>query len=209
MYLDHDGIVSLHNQLRPHVVEQSQTISGTEKKAWRGGVGLGAYGVKFDGTRESSSDSGFQIFEKTAPCDEQMLFEIEASLAKAGELVHLSGLGRVAELFASKQTRFVTGVLRFRWARSFDPDPVIDATKKEMVEFELDRDANDDAGMLSVPVRMGGSLGKCVSRKDLKDGSVLPTSHLACFLRELAHETLALGFFAQCQPLAKLVWLKP
>jgi len=42
------------------------------------------------------------------------------------------------------------------------------AIAKEMVESELDREAYEDGGYLTAPVRMADNLAKCVDRKNLK-----------------------------------------
>jgi hypothetical protein len=102
-----------------------------------------------------------------------MLLEIEEYLAEHGGLGKIAGVRDIAELRASHSGGpFVFGVLWFKWCAAFDVDPVQDAIKKQAVEFEVDREANDDAGTLSLPVRMTGSLGKCVHRKNLFDGSL-------------------------------------
>jgi hypothetical protein len=172
---------------------------------------VGASGLVFraqaGGERKAMTHN--ETIERRMHSDGAQILELEAYLAANDGLRQVGTARDIAELFAAGNSEFVTGVLRFRWARTHDVDVVADAIKKQMIEFLLDRDANDDAGMLSVPVQMGGSLEKCVSRKDLHDGNFSPTSHLATFLRQLGHGVLPLGFFAQLQPMSKLIYLKP
>ena len=210
MYLDHDGIVSLHRQISgKQIIERSERRSSSQSKKGDGTFGFGMPGARASMSAGLESGRQYEIFEKTAPHDEQLLFDIENHLAANEGLETAVRMCHIAELYATQRSTFVTGILRFRWAAAFDTDPVQDAIRKQSVEFEVDRDANDDAGMLAVPVRMTGSLEKCVGRKNLFDGSPSLTSHLACFLRQLAGAVLPLGFFAQMQPLPKLIYLKP
>lgn len=79
-----------------------------------------------------------------------------------------------------------------------------------MVEFEVDRDAHDDGGMLAVPVRMAGHIRKCIDLKPLHDNhSFSPTSHLALFLRTIAKQSAKLGFLARIEFMPSLVYIKP
>jgi hypothetical protein len=174
-----------------------------------GKAGIGLWGSKIEASGQAGLENGFDIWEETAPGDERMLLDVEAHFAAVGQLQLLRSPSAIAEIYASGRSEFVTGVLPFRWVSTHSVNPVDDAKAKESVEFELNRDATDYGGMLAVPVRMSGSLKKCVSRKQLHDGSTSPTSHLAVFLRSLAHHTLPLGFFAHFQSLPKLIYLKP
>lgn len=175
----------------------------------KGTVAVNAFAAKIEATAGASSSHQHEIFEKSAPYDEPLLLEVEDSLVANGELNGVHGVRDIAELRVKGHGTFVMGMLRFRWASTFNTDPVQDAVQKQMIEFEVDRDAQHDAGMLSVPVRMAGSLEKCVNRKNLHDGSLSPTIHLPGFLREIARDTLPFGFIAHMQSSPRLVYLKP
>lgn len=210
MYLDRDGILSLHNQFSSsQVLEQSRTLSNTRSKGAVGSAGAHIPGIDLGFSGEAKWERSQEAFEKTTLADEHMILSLESYMAQSGNVVHITGVGRVAEIAATGFGQFGTGVLRFRLAKTHTSDPVADAKEKQMVEFELDRDAHEDSGMVASPVRMCGRLVKCVDRKNLHDGSLSPTSHLACFLRELARGTMPLGFLAHIQPMPGLIYLKP
>ena len=210
MYLDHNGIVSLHDQVfQNRVIEQTRTLSKSSDKSLKGAGGFSAFGSRLEVAKEATSAEHYEIMEKTAPSDERLLLELEAALATDGGIQRIAGAPGIAEVYAGGAATIVTGILRFRWAATYSNNPMLDAKKKQMVEFVLDREANADAGVLSVPVRMAGSLQKCADFRTLGDGSLSPGSHLAFFLRELARDALPLGFFAQLQPWPRLIYLKP
>jgi hypothetical protein len=182
MYLDHEGIESLHGQITGALtVEQTKMLSSSMSRNGTGTIGFRAFGTGAAIEGGVSAQQQFQIFERSAPHDEKLLLDVESCLAGNGELEQVTRVRHLAEIFAKGQGAFVTGILRFRWASCFVSDPVDEATRKKMIEFEVDREANDDAGMLAVPVRMSGNLQKCVGRKNLHDGSVSPTSHFGVF----------------------------
>ncbi|MGA2583478.1 MAG: hypothetical protein ABSG31_09405 [Tepidisphaeraceae bacterium] len=202
--------MSLHAQSAENLlIERATTVSISSNRSGSGTAGIGVAGLRAEAAFHRSASDGFQIFEKTAQTDEHLLLELEAFLAANDGLKQISSIRSVAELYASGGCAFVTGILRFRWAHTHNMDPVEDATKKQMVEFEVDRGSYDDGGCLALPIRLAGSIQKCVSRKNLHDGSLSPTSHLAVFLRALAGKTMPLGFFAQMQPLIDFIYLKP
>jgi hypothetical protein len=210
MYLDHEGIVSLHGQISQNrLVERTRTVSSSSNKSGTGDLGVGILGARVNVSGGIASSERYEVYERTAPADEHLLLELEAFLAADGGLTQVTSIRPVAELYAKGTSAFVTGILRFRWASTHSIDPVQDATVKQMVEFQVDTESYDDGGMLSLPVRLAGNLEKCVSRKNLHDGSISPTSHLAVFLRALSGKIVPLGFFAHMQPLQDFIYLKP
>jgi hypothetical protein len=210
VYLDHEGITSLHSQVsQGQLLEHTKTFSSSKNKLGTGGVGANFWAVRGDISASIGSSKGYTVSEKSAPADENLLLGLEGFLAEHGALEQMSSIRAVAEVYAKGVNHFVTGVLRFRWAFTHSNDPVEDAIKKQMIEFTVDRDSYDDGGMVGLPIRLAGNLRKCVDRKNLHDGSISPTSHLAVFLRSLARGQSSLGFFAQMQPLPELIYLKP
>jgi hypothetical protein len=210
MYLDHEGIQSLHDQvLGNRVIERTKrTVRATNKGA-KAGFGFGILNTNLDAGTDASSSKQFEIYEKRASNDEQLLLELEGRLALHDGFQRIAHIRDVAELRASKRSDFVTGVLNFRWNSTFDPNPWVDAVKKEMVEFLVDKDSADDGGTVAVPIIMAGSLAKCVDRKNLTDGSLSPTSHLAIFLRHIGKASIRLGFFGHLQYMPQMMYLKP
>jgi hypothetical protein len=210
MYLDHDGIVSLHSQFRgERIIERTRTSSRSSDKSSKGTAGLAVLVGHGDIAKGAASTRRREISEKTAPTDEKLLLELEAYLTKTHGLHRVARIADIAELQSKGQSALVSGVLRFRWATTANCDPVWDAMAKQMIEFEVHREAHDDAGMLTNPIRMCGSLEKCVGGRGLHDGSMSPTGHLAMFLRQIAHGVVPLGFVAHLHPWPGLILLKP
>ena len=211
IYFDLEGIRSLHGQISGRrVVERTQMksecIGGSAKV--RGS--LRAAILNADSAGEVTAARGMETSERSTPSKESLLEEVEVYLEQTDNLMQITCARPIAEIAATGRTAYGTGALRFRWAFSHNPDPILDAMAKQMVEFELDRDAHDDAGILSFPVKMGGSLGKCTDRRAANNGQLFPSSHLAIFLKHLGHSTQRLAFFGDVQPMMpNLVWIKP
>lgn len=210
LYFDREGIDSLHGQCSGLRVT-GQTISDSTVTS---GLVSGQAGVSYPGLRAGISTSlesrnGRESSHRVEVSHERTLIEVEEYLAARDQLVHLAGARDVALVYSSGLSPFVVGILPFRWASTHSIDPVVDAHKKQMVEFVFDRDVDDNSGMLAVPLRLTGSISKCVGPKRLDDGSLSPTSHLAMFIRSLATDSVRFGFFGHLQPLPKLLLLKP
>jgi len=210
MYFDREGIQWLHDQLgEGRVIERTTTVADASSQSKKSGLELGVFSSKIRGEREGNASNRHETVEKVVASDAQLLLQLESYLAIHDGLDRLVNVTDVARLAAAGRNSLVMGVLRFRWSALYDTDPLIEATKKQMVEFTFDNEDYENSGMVSVPLRMAGSLEKCVGNRRFPDGSIAPSTHFAMFLRHLVDRALPLGFFAHFQPLGKLLYLKP
>jgi hypothetical protein len=71
LYLDHEGIESLHRQISgKQVLERTETTSNSRSSKRTAEAGVALHVARALASAESASGQQFQIFERTAPHDE-------------------------------------------------------------------------------------------------------------------------------------------